>query len=95
SYWCLNELWSEIRQWLNPEVLQAEGRFISDVAITIIQGKLGGQIRNRRVGEILWLLMIWEIWRVTILGESTISNYGYNPLLLPPWWWRWVEQVKS
>ncbi|NEP38655.1 MAG: asparagine synthase [Okeania sp. SIO2G4] len=95
SYWCLNELWSEIRQWLNPEVLQAEGRFISDIAITIIQGKLGGQIRNRRVGEILWLLMIWEIWRVTILGESTISNYGYNPLLLPPWWWRWVEQVKS
>lgn len=91
SYWCLNELWSEIRQWLNPEVLQAEGRFISDIAITIIQGKLGGQIRNRRVGEILWLLMIWEIWRVTILGESTISNSGYNPLLLPPWWWKWIE----
>ncbi|WP_293065588.1 asparagine synthetase B [Okeania sp. SIO2B3] len=95
SYWCLNELWSEIRQWLNPEVLQAEGRFISDLAITIIQGKLGGQIRSRRVGEILWLLMIWEIWRVTILGESTINNSGYNPLLLPPWWWRWIEQVKN
>ncbi|NER05696.1 MAG: asparagine synthase, partial [Okeania sp. SIO3C4] len=95
SYWCLNELWSEIRQWLNPEVLHAEGRFISDVAITIIQGKLGGKVRNRRVGEILWLLMIWEIWRVTILGESTINNSGYNPLLLPPWWWKWVEQVKS
>ncbi|NET30321.1 asparagine synthetase B [Okeania sp. SIO1I7] len=95
SYWCLNELWSEIRQWLNPEVLQAEGRFISDLAITIIQGKLGGQIRSRRVGEILWLLMIWEIWRVTILGESTISNSGYNPLLLPPWWWKWIEQVKN
>lgn len=89
SYWCLNELWSEIRQWLNPEVLQAEGKFISDLAITIIQGKLGGQIRSRRVGEILWLLMIWEIWRVTILEESTISNSGYNPLLLPPWWWKW------
>ncbi|MGB3514384.1 MAG: asparagine synthetase B family protein [Microcoleaceae cyanobacterium] len=93
--WCLNELWSEIREWLNPEVLQAEGRFISDLAITIIQGKLGGQIRSRRVGEILWLLMIWEIWRVTILGESTISNSGYNPLFLPAWWWKWVEQVKS
>ncbi|MDY7006762.1 MAG: asparagine synthetase B family protein [Cyanobacteriota bacterium] len=92
SYWCFNELWSEIRQWLNPEVLQAEGRFISDIAITIIQGKLGGKIRNRRVGEILWLLMIWEIWRVTILGESTISNSGYNPLLLPPWWWKWVGE---
>ncbi|NEP79411.1 MAG: asparagine synthase [Okeania sp. SIO3B3] len=95
SYWCLNELWSEVRQWLNPEVLQAEGRFISDLAITIIQGKLGGKVRNRRVGEILWLLMIWEIWRVTILGESTINNSGYNPLLLPPWWWKWVEQVKN
>ncbi len=95
NYWCLNELWSEIRQWLNPKVLQAEGRFISDLAITIIQGKLGGQIRNRRVGEILWLLMIWEIWRVTILGESTISKSGYNPLWLPPWWWKWIEQVKS
>ena len=93
--WCLNELWSEIRAWLNPEILEAEGRFISDLAITIIQGKLGGQIRSRRVGEILWLLMIWEIWRVTILGESTISKSGYNPLWLPPWWWKWVEQIKN
>ncbi len=95
TYWCLNELWSEIRQWLNPEVLQAESRFLSDLAITIIQGKLGGQIRSRRIGEILWLLMIWEIWRVTILGESTISNFGYNQLWLPPWWWKWVEQIKN
>ncbi len=89
TYWCLHELWSEIRQWLNPEVLQAEGRFISNLAITIIQGKLGGQIRSRRVGEILWLLMILGIWRVTILGESTMSKSGYNPLWLPPWWWKW------
>lgn len=95
NYWCLNELWSEIRQWLNPKVLQAEGRFISDLPITIIQRKLGGQIRSRRIGEILWLLMIWEIWRVTIFGESTISNFGYNSLWLSPWFWRWFDRIKS
>ncbi len=83
NWWCFNGLYSEIRRWLNPGVLAREGRFMSDIAIKVIRGKLGGQMRSRRIGEILWLLMVWEIWRVRVLGESAVSDSFYNPLWLP------------
>jgi len=88
NWWLFNGLWSEVRRWLNPGVLANEGRFVSDIAIKVIEGKLGGQVRSRRIGEILWLLMMWEIWRVRVLGESAVSGSFYNPLWLPPWWWK-------
>ncbi|MDY6803281.1 MAG: asparagine synthetase B family protein [Cyanobacteriota bacterium] len=88
NWWCFNGLYSEIRRWLNPGLLANEGRFISDIAIKVIRGKLGGQIRSRRIGEILWLLMVWEIWRLRVLGESAVSESFYNPLWLPPRWWQ-------
>ncbi len=83
TWWCFNGLWSEVRRWLNPGVLAKEGRFASDIAIKVILGKLGGQMRSRRIGEILWLLMMWEMWRVKVLGESAVSQSFYNPLWLP------------
>jgi asparagine synthase (glutamine-hydrolysing) len=88
TWWCFNDLWSEVRRWLNPGVLAKEGRFMSDIAIKVIRGKFGGQMRSRRIGEILWLLMMWEIWRVRVLGETAVSRSFYNPLWLPHWWWR-------
>lgn len=94
NWWCFNDLWSEVGRWLNPGVLANEGRFVSDIAIRVIRGKLGGKMRSRRIGEILWLLMMWEMWRVRVLGETAVSESFYNPLWLPPGWLRidnWQE----
>jgi asparagine synthase (glutamine-hydrolysing) len=86
--WYFSELWSEVRNWLNPGILQAEGRWQSQLTLQIITGKLGGQIRGRRIGEILWLLMMWQVWRTTVLGEAKAGNALFNSFWLPPWWWR-------
>lgn len=68
--WCLNQLWSDVGNWLNPGILNSEGRLSSQLALEVVRGELGGQIRERRIGEILWLLIMWQVWRTTVLGEK-------------------------
>jgi asparagine synthase (glutamine-hydrolysing) len=95
TQWCLNELWPEIRHWLNPGILQSEGRFIPDIVKQVICGNLGGQIRGRRIGEILWLLLIWQVWRTTVLGEVATGKSIYNNLWLPPTWLRQLDSWQN
>lgn len=68
--WCLGELWGEISKRLNAGILKSEGRYQEDIVLKILRGEMGGQIRQRRIGEILWLILMWEIWRVEVLGEK-------------------------
>lgn len=72
--WCLNQLWSDVGNWLNPGILNSEGRLRSQLALQVVRGELGGQIRDRRIGEILWLLIMWQVWRTTVLGEKAESK---------------------
>ncbi|WP_199248101.1 asparagine synthetase B [[Phormidium] sp. ETS-05] len=69
THWCLNKMWPEVYRWLNPEVLRAEGRFNPDLLMQTLQGKFGGNIYSRRIGEILWLLLMWQLWRTEVFGE--------------------------
>ncbi|MEO1187418.1 MAG: asparagine synthase-related protein, partial [Cyanobacteria bacterium J06636_27] len=64
--WCLGELWGEISKRLNKGVLKSERRYQEDVVRKILAGQIGGQIRQRRIGEVLWLLLMWELWRVEV-----------------------------
>ncbi|MGC1393919.1 MAG: asparagine synthetase B family protein, partial [Coleofasciculaceae cyanobacterium] len=66
--WCLNQWWKKLGIWLNPAILQAEARWQPDLALRIALGELGGKIQGRRIGEILWLLIVWQLWRVQVLG---------------------------
>jgi asparagine synthase (glutamine-hydrolysing) len=59
--WCLAPFWHDLGTWLNPARLQAEGIWREDLATHVIGGKLGG-IHGRRMGEILWLVVVWELW---------------------------------
>lgn len=68
--WCLGELWSEVSKRLNTGILKFEGFYQEDIIRKILAGEIGGQIRQRRIGEILWLLLMWEMWRVEVLGEK-------------------------
>ncbi|MDJ0798829.1 MAG: asparagine synthetase B family protein [Calothrix sp. MO_167.B12] len=86
--WCMNEFWHDLGTWLNPGILRAENRFYPDIAVKIIAGKLGGGIQGRRIGEILWLLIIWEIWRIEVLGEQQGKTSWNHPFWLTPWLWR-------
>ncbi|NEO31506.1 MAG: asparagine synthase [Symploca sp. SIO3C6] len=69
TQWFLKKLRFEVGYWLNPGILRQEGRWLPDLAKQVILGELGGQIQGRRIGEILWLLIMWQAWRTKVLLE--------------------------
>jgi asparagine synthase (glutamine-hydrolysing) len=87
--WCLNEWWQTLGIWLNPGILQAEGRWQPDLAARIAFGNLGGMIQGRRIGEILWLLIVWQLWRSHVLGEPVENQSWNHPFWLPYPVWRY------
>ncbi|HXG67642.1 MAG TPA: asparagine synthetase B family protein [Blastocatellia bacterium] len=89
--WCLGQLWREIGAWLNPNTLQAEGRWQPDLALRVATGNLSGHLQGRRTGEILWLLLMWQVWRRVVLKERFERSF-YNLFWLPPRWWQWRYQ---
>ncbi len=74
--WCLNELWHDLGIWLNPKRLQQEGIWHPAIAQQLVSGNLG-TIQGRRIGESLWLLLMWQVWQQSVLGESS-SAYSFN-----------------
>ncbi len=70
TFWCLNDFWHQIGVWLNPGILKAENHLLPDIAGRIVAGELAGTIQGRRIGETLWLLIMWELWRS--------SNFRYT-----------------
>jgi asparagine synthase (glutamine-hydrolysing) len=90
--WCLNQWWRELGIWLNPAILQAEARWQPDLATRIAFGELGGKIQGRRIGEILWLLIVWQLWRVEVLGDATVTPAWRYDFLLPYQFWRFAKR---
>ncbi|MGB3641520.1 MAG: asparagine synthetase B family protein [Rivularia sp. (in: cyanobacteria)] len=81
--WCLGELWSEVSKRLNTGILKSEGFYQEDIIRKILAGEIGGQIRQRRIGEVLWLLLMWEMWRIEVLGEKEYGKvFDYRLLWL-------------
>lgn len=80
--WCLNELWHELGSWLNPDRLRTQGIWQPHIAATIAAGKLG-TLQNRRLGESLWLLLMWQVWHQAVLGTTSRSTSFDHPFWLP------------
>lgn len=57
--------WS--RKYLNGRTLAGEGLWQADVARRISDGELSGQVQGRRIGETLWLMLMWRAWRERVL----------------------------
>lgn len=97
--WCLKDYWSQLGHWLNPGMLQTEGHWQPDLAARVAFGELGGKIRGRRIGEILWLLVMWQLWRSHVLEASARNrqnNRSWNhPFHLPYAVWRFGKNGLS
>ena len=91
TFWCLNEWWRDLGQWLNPGVLATQGNWQSDLALVTALGDLSGTIQGRRIGEILWLLVMWQQWRSQVIGESS-DHLWQHPFWLPPQVWRYRKE---
>ncbi len=84
--WLFQELWSDLGTWLNPQVLRAAGCWQQDIATQLVSGKFSGSIQGRRTGEILWLIIMWERWRVDTLGSSINLSWNHPFWLPQPLW---------
>ncbi len=93
--WCLNDFWHQIGIWLNPEILAANNHFNPHIAAQIIEGKFGGAIQGRRIGEILWLLIMWQLWRSHFLNENLSKQSWNHPFWLPRWLWRNYNIIRN
>jgi asparagine synthase (glutamine-hydrolysing) len=89
--WLSQELWSDLGRWLNPQVLQQAGFWQPDLAARLVSGKFGGSIQGRRIGEILWLMIMWEQWRIQVLGEQPTGLSWKHPFSLPQPLWRFIQ----
>ncbi|AFZ57394.1 asparagine synthase [Anabaena cylindrica FACHB-243] len=92
--WCVNDFWHDIGNWLNPGILKAENIFYPDIASQIVTGQLGGAIQGRRVGESLWLLVMWQLWRDHVFGEKLGTKSWNHPFILPSWLWKNYKQFQ-
>jgi len=82
--WCLGELWHDLGNWLNPAQLQQGGIWHPHIANRIVTGQLG-TIQGRRLGECLWLLLMWQVWQQTVWGDAGVTFSLNHPFWLPPW----------
>ena len=57
-----------------------------------VEGNLGGMIQGRRIGETLWLLIVWQLWRSHVLGEPLENSSWNHPFLLPYQLWRFTHR---
>lgn len=87
TQWFVKPLWNLVAHWLNPLKLQQEGIFLPELPSQTLLGRLGGKIQGRRIGEILWLLMMWELWRYEYLSTQN-SNIHLNPFWMPYSLWK-------
>lgn len=83
--WCLGPMLKEVHRWLNPRALRADGRVHSNLPYLIANGLLSGHVRGRRIGELLWLLVMWQRWKYA--SGCEIPSEVFNPLWLwkAPW----------
>lgn len=82
-----------LRRWMLRELrsrtLASEGLWQSDLASRILTGELSGHVQGRRIGETLWLLLMWRAWRTLFtlsaspLGSAATPRFSISDLLLP------------
>jgi len=64
--WCLGPLRREVGRWLSPSRLKRDSWFDAGAVARLRRGEdRPGEFRRRRVGEKLWTLLMFHVWRQT------------------------------
>lgn len=67
TLWLTGRLRRWARRQLRRRVLAGEGLWQADLARRVSNGELSGQVQGRRIGETLWLMLMWRAWRGRVL----------------------------
>jgi asparagine synthase (glutamine-hydrolysing) len=82
--WYYREFWGAIGDRLNPNVLRSENCWQPHLADAMLSGQLGVAMRDRYIGNNLWLLLMWQAWRTEVLGEIPVKRSLDHVFWLPP-----------
>lgn len=82
--WYYREFWGAIGDRLNPNVLRSQKSWQPHLADSMLSGKLGVAMRDRYIGNNLWLLLMWQAWRTEVLGEIPVKRSLDHVFWLPP-----------
>lgn len=93
--WYFGEFWGEIGKWLNPGVLRAEGRWQPQIAERMMSGQMGAAMRDRYLGNNLWLLIMWQAWRIEILKEPRGTYAWDHPFWMSPKVWQGLRKIRN
>ena len=92
SQWCYGSLWKDLGRWLNPAVLKQQGHWQPDLPARLVSGNVRGTLQGRRVGESLWLLLMWQSWREQFLPSAPTAPSLHYPFDVPSWLWRMMRR---
>jgi asparagine synthase (glutamine-hydrolysing) len=62
TQWLNGPLRRWVRRQLHPRVLASEGLWEPDLAERIANAEFSGHVQGRRIGEMLWLMLMWRAW---------------------------------
>ncbi|HEY7544569.1 MAG TPA: asparagine synthetase B family protein [Blastocatellia bacterium] len=66
TQWLSGPMRSLVRKHLSARALKSDCLLAPDIAARIARGEVSGHIQGRRIGETLWLLLMWQLWRETV-----------------------------
>lgn len=93
--WCFNELWGDLGQWLPPAMIQQQGHWQPDLPARLVAGGVSGSLQGRRIGESLWLMLMWQCWRQQFLPTGAIAPTLHYPFCLPTWLWQFIQRCRQ
>ncbi len=82
--WYYREFWSAIGDRLNPNLLRSQKSWQPHLPDSMLSGQLGVAMRDRYIGNNLWLLLMWQAWRTEVLGEIPVKRSLDHVFWLPP-----------
>ncbi|MBX9722787.1 MAG: asparagine synthase, partial [Candidatus Obscuribacterales bacterium] len=96
SDWCTGPMWGHLGKYFNSAALARSGYWQTDIAARLVFSEVSAQLTGRRIGETLWLMLMWEAWLDLVNGaERTTSRYNlfWPPLTLLKLFRKEVYQV--
>ncbi|MEG4216420.1 asparagine synthetase B family protein [Microcoleus sp. Pol14C6] len=82
--WYYREFWAAIGDRLNPNLLRSQNCWQPYLPDAMLSGQLGVAMRDRYIGNNLWLLLMWQAWRTEVLGEIPVKRSLDHVFWLPP-----------
>jgi len=88
-------MWGDLGQLLPPAMIQEQGHWQPDLPARLVAGGVSGSLQGRRIGESLWLLLMWQCWRQQFLPTAAFAPRLHYPFCLPARMWQFTQRCRQ